>query len=437
MRRALAAVAVVGGLLTLQASSAVATTPPACPSPTVASDGRVTCPAAPVDPNQAAYDQLKKRLGGDVARALTAQQRLALTLDQFAAIEDSLSAEISQQESTIAALAEEIARLNQEISDTQSRIAVEKQQLEAMSRAIYREPSSLWLMIARTGNVHDALVATADAVIAGQRAHALQDKLQADLDKLNADLAKREKDLENESNTLDLLNANLTSLQDVISRQNNVSANLTALVAQLKNARSHVTSQAPDLTATLAQLLEAQERDLILRSYQTAWTQAQVGAGVAMINGKLPAGKTIEGLALSWPMRSFRITQAFGPTTLALEPPLGQYRHFHTGIDISAPLGTPVMAAADGIVVAVGHMASGYGNYVVIAHGATIETLYGHLLATKVSYGDTVRRGQLIGLEGSSGFSTGPHVHFELRVNNAVTDPMPYMPIPGTNWSGQ
>lgn len=415
----------------------MATNPSPCPSPTVASGGRVTCATPPVDPNQAAYNQLKSRLGGDIARALAAQQRLALTLDQFGAIEDSLSSEIAQEESTIAALEEEIAALNQEISDTQARIDVEKQQLAAMSRAIYREPQSLWLMIARTGNLHDALVATADAVVAGQRAHALQDKLQADLDKLNADLAKRQEDLQSKSNTLDLLNANLISLQDVIARENIVSANLTTLVAKLKNARTHITSQAPDLTATLTQLLEAQESDLILRSYQTAWTQAQVGAGIALVTGKLPAGKTVNGLALSWPMRSFTITQAFGPTSVALEPPLGPYRHFHTGIDISAPLGTPVMAAGDGIVVAVGHTASGYGNYVVIAHTSTIETLYGHLLATKVKYGDKVARGQLIGLEGSTGFSTGPHVHFELRVSNQVVNPMPYLPIPGTNWSGQ
>jgi len=393
--------------------------------------------APPVDPNQAAYDQLRTRLGGDIARALTAQQRLALTLHQFAAIGDTLSAEISDEEAVIANLEQQIANLNQEISDTQARIEVEQQQLAAMSRMIYREPTSFWLMVAHTGNLHDALIATADAVVAGQRAHALQERLQADLAKLQSDRDARQKDLDRESNTLDLLNANLISLQDVLSRQNVVSGNLASVMTQLRNAKAHLTNQAPDITATLAQLLEAQERDLILRSYQTAWTQAQVGTGIAMINGKLPTGKTIEGLALSWPLASFTITQVFGPTTLALEPALGPYRHFHTGLDISTVIGTPVMAAADGIVVAVGHTASGYGNFVVIAHGAGIETLYGHLLTTKVSFGDRVSRGQVIGLEGSTGFSTGPHVHFELRINNAVLDPMPYLPIPGTTWSGQ
>jgi len=73
---------------------------------------------------------------------------------------------------------------------------------------------------------------------------------------------------------------------------------------------------------------------------------------------------------------------------------------------------------------------------VIIAHGGGIETLYGHLLATTVSVGARVIRGQEIGLEGSTGFSTGPHVHFELRKDNQVVDPMPYLPVPGTNWAG-
>ncbi|HEY1419939.1 MAG TPA: M23 family metallopeptidase, partial [Candidatus Dormibacteraeota bacterium] len=76
------------------------------------------------------------------------------------------------------------------------------------------------------------------------------------------------------------------------------------------------------------------------------------------------------------------------------------------------------------------------GNYVVIAHGSGVETLYGHLLATSVTTGQIVVRGQQVGREGSTGFSTGPHVHFEVRVNGAVIDPMPYLPIPGTNLAG-
>ena len=435
MRSAAGAATIVAALLALQVSSVAATDPTPCPTPSASSGTRVTCPAAP-DPNQAAYDLLTARLGGDIANALTAEHRLATTLDQFAGIEQSLMSGIAQEEALIARLEAEIARLDAEIADTQARIEVEKQQLAAMARAIYRQPDSFWILIARTGNLREALVATADAAIAGQRAHALQNRLEADLVKLQRDRDARQTDLDRNNNARDLLVANLNSLQEVMDQQNVVSSQLTGLIAQLETAKAQLTNQPPDVTSNLAQLLESQEQDLILRSYQNAWTEAQVGIGLAMINGDLPVGKTIAGLALSWPMVHFTITQAFGPSNVVLEPPFGPYKHFHTGIDLAAPLGTPVMAAADGLVVAVGHSSIGYGNYVVIAHGAGIATLYGHLLLTNASVGDHVGRGQLIGLEGSTGLSTGPHVHFELRVNDLAIDPMPYLPVPGTSWSG-
>ena len=415
-------------------SVAGATSPRPCPSPTASSGERTACPAA--DPTQAAYDLLKARLGGDIAQALDAEQKLNATLDSFSAIEQLLNAEVAQEESVISDLEDQIARLDVQIADTQARIEVEKEQLASLSRAIYRQPDSFWLLIARTGNLHEALMATADAIVAGQRAHVLQTKLEADLAKLQADRLARQDDLDREQNTLDLLNANLSSLQDVLSRQTDVSSQLADLISQIQTAKDQLTNQPPDVTAELAALLESQEADLIQRSYETAWTQAQVGTGLALVNHLLPVGKPIQGLALSWPMTSFTITQPFGPTNVTLEPPFGPYKHFHTGIDIAAPLAAPVMAAADGLVVAVGHSNVGYGNFVVIAHGGGVATLYGHLLQTDVKVDDRAVRGQLIGLEGSTGFSTGPHVHFELRVNDQVVDPMPYLPVPGTNWSG-
>jgi len=437
LRRALGAAALLGTLLALQASTASATdpTPAACPSPAAASGARVDCPA-PTNPNLAAYADLESRLGGDIARALAAEQTLSATLDQFAATQQLLTDQVTQEETMIANLEDEIAKLDAQIADTQARIEVEKAQLAVMSRAIYRQPDSFWLLIARTGNLHEALIATADAVVAGQRAHALQTRLEADLAKLQSDRQARQDDLDRENGTLDLLNANLSSLQEVMSRQTDVSGALGDLITSIQTAKDKLQNVAPDVTTSLAQLLEAQEADLIQRSYETAWSEAQVGVGLALVNRQLPVGRTISGLALAWPMSSFQITQPFGPSTVVLEPAFGPYRHFHTGVDIAAPLGAPVMAAADGLVVAVGHTNIGYGNYVVIAHGGGIATLYGHLLQTNVSAGDRVVRGQVIGLEGSTGLSTGPHVHFELRVNDQAVDPMPYLPVPGTSWSG-
>ncbi|TMC47587.1 MAG: hypothetical protein E6J14_15155 [Chloroflexi bacterium] len=131
------------------------------------------------------------------------------------------------------------------------------------------------------------------------------------------------------------------------------------------------------------------------------------------------------------------LTQPFGATDFGLEPPLVYhgvfYPHFHTGLDLAAPLDAPVRAAADGVVLLAtssvdsqGHYV-GYGNYVLIAHPDGFATLYGHLDRIGVSAGQLVHQGDAIGLEGSTGWSTGPHVHFEIRHKGELLDPAPYL----------
>jgi murein DD-endopeptidase MepM/ murein hydrolase activator NlpD len=424
MKRTAGALALAGALLALGVAGAGATDPSPCPTPTAASGARVTCP----DPNQAAYDQLRTRLGGDLSTALSTQERLAAALRQTSVSVQIVTDQITREEAVISTLEDQIAKLDTQIADTEARIEVEKEQVSAMARAIYRQPDSLWILIARTGNLHDALKATSDMVVAGQRAHALQARLEADLLKLQKDREARVAALDAENATRDRLVANLSALSDLLSVQDDVTTQMADVIAQIQTAQNGLQNQPPDVTAALATLLEAQTQNLIQQSYQQAWTQAHIGAGLAMVTHMLPVGKPIAGLTLSWPMDGAHVTQGFGPTDLLLEPALGPYAHFHTGIDIAAPFGTTVMTAADGVVVAVGHSRIGYGNYVVVAHGGGIMTLYGHLLETNVDVGNKVVRGQRVGLEGSTGWSTGPHVHFELRVNDAVIDPMPYLP---------
>jgi murein DD-endopeptidase MepM/ murein hydrolase activator NlpD len=348
-------------------------------------------------------------------------------LNRTSASVQILTDQVTREETLISSLEDQIAELDSQIADTQARIDVEKEQVAAMARAIYRQPDSLWLLIARTGNVSQALQATSDLVIAGQRAHALQARLEADLVKLQAERDARQADLDRENATLDRLNTSLSTLSDLLSTQTDLSSQVADVITQIQDADNSLQDQPPDVTAELATLLESQAQDLLQQSNQAAWDAAHVGVGEALIAHLLPTGLTISGLVLSWPMAGGRVTQPFGPSDLLLEPPLGKYAHFHTGVDIAAPFGTTVTAAAPGVVVAVGHTNIGYGNYVVISHGGGIMTLYGHLLETDVAVGTTVARGQRVGLEGSTGWSTGPHLHFELRVNDSVVDPMPYL----------
>ncbi len=129
------------------------------------------------------------------------------------------------------------------------------------------------------------------------------------------------------------------------------------------------------------------------------------------------------------------VTQGFGPTIFSAEPPYGGYAHFHTGIDFGLPPGTAVDAAAAGRVVAAGWDSSGFGLRVVIDHGNGIRTLYGHLESIGVAPGDAVQAGQEIGLSGSTGNSTGPHLHFGVERNGRWVDPTPYLQPQGGNAS--
>lgn len=96
----------------------------------------------------------------------------------------------------------------------------------------------------------------------------------------------------------------------------------------------------------------------------------------------------------------------------------------HAGLDFAAPQGTPIYATADGVVKLAGNTGNGYGNYVVINHGYGYETLYGHQYRIKAKAGQRVKRGELIGWVGSTGKSTGPHVHYEVHKNGRHIDPI-------------
>jgi murein DD-endopeptidase MepM/ murein hydrolase activator NlpD len=164
-----------------------------------------------------------------------------------------------------------------------------------------------------------------------------------------------------------------------------------------------------------------------------------LGAG---LNATLPvtgtgiAGVTGPPLApgmLACPVPGSVVSQPFGPSSLSGEPALFGYSHFHAGIDLAAPSGTPVLAAEGGTVSAAHAqlnslgLLTGYGNYVdIIAPGGRLER-YGHLQTWLVSTGQGVQRYQPIGLLDSTGYSTGPHTHFEVRVNGTPVDPAPSM----------
>jgi murein DD-endopeptidase MepM/ murein hydrolase activator NlpD len=160
--------------------------------------------------------------------------------------------------------------------------------------------------------------------------------------------------------------------------------------------------------------------------------KAQIGALVNDLQAQYDAeARTLGGGSgkFGWPERGV-ITQLFGCTDFLAEPynPNCPTRHWHTGLDIATDYGTPIRAADSGVVSYTNcGWGGGYGNFIVINHGNGYATLYAHLSAIYVSAGQPVRRGQTIGAEGSTGFSTGPHLHFEIRYNGAYQNPLSYL----------
>ena len=126
------------------------------------------------------------------------------------------------------------------------------------------------------------------------------------------------------------------------------------------------------------------------------------------------------GGQLAWPAATKYISSPYGYRYL-----FGR-RDFHLGIDLAAGFGTSIYAAGDGVVTYAGWMGS-YGRLIIIKHGNGMETRYAHLNGFNVSVGQAVQRGQRIAPMGSSGNSTGPHLHFEVRVNGSTRNPIDYI----------
>jgi len=134
-------------------------------------------------------------------------------------------------------------------------------------------------------------------------------------------------------------------------------------------------------------------------------------------------------------LRRRGMTPSIWPVSGKLESGMGGRRNpfggrgfeYHEGQDIDASYGTSVMVAAGGTVTIAGRQ-RGYGNVIYVDHGAGLSTRYGHLSEIDVKIGQTVTRGQTIGLVGSTGRSTGPHLHYEVRINNQPVDPRQYLP---------
>ena len=160
--------------------------------------------------------------------------------------------------------------------------------------------------------------------------------------------------------------------------------------------------------------------------YEKAFNEAEKAMDAARADLQKLLSKsgssTYVGGEFRWPTKATRITSYYGTR----KDPITKKQSMHTGIDIGAGMGSEIYAANSGTVIVAGWSSKGYGNYVVVDHGGGKSTLYAHMSKIKTTKGAKVTKGDVIGLVGSTGYSTGPHLHFEILINGKHTNPMNY-----------
>jgi murein DD-endopeptidase MepM/ murein hydrolase activator NlpD len=239
-------------------------------------------------------------------------------------------------------------------------------------------------------------------------------QLLQDIETMRADTeARRELIIEEQERIIKAKNE-LEDKKILIARLREERAGALAEREQVLSSKQVVLSQVKDREGRAQAMLSQLQRDEnAIRAVLAARMSSSVGTSTGS-GGPAPSGQ------FEWPAGG-PLTSSYGYRT---HPIFGDTR-MHTGIDIGAPYGSGVFAAESGTVAFVGAM-SGYGNVIVVDHGGGLATTYNHLSSFGVSRGQTVGRGATIGGIGCSGYCTGPHLHFEVRINGSPIDPMPY-----------
>jgi murein DD-endopeptidase MepM/ murein hydrolase activator NlpD len=384
----------------------------------------------PVDPQQqkAVIDQIRAQLGSNLADALAAQQQLKQSLQNNVAQQKDVQGKIVDVQQKIDDLDVQIAAALAREAFLAERIDSERAQLGELARAIYTAPTSVLVILGQAQSLSDLLTRIADLNVAGSRAAKVKASLAQDLTDLQSVRQKEQDARAEQVKQRTQLASELSQLRALQKQQQKSMAELEVKIAETQGELYLLKTQSASLAQQVTDMLQQQQDAIIAAAMQSVWTQVQLWTQSNNV-GQIPtsAGHSTK-YRFIWPEPKAVISQPFGPSHLVLEPPYGGYPHFHTGIDLVEPFGSPIYAADDGVVALVGTSSSGYGRYVVIAHSGGLDTLYGHLSTALVKVGQLVNQGQTIGLEGSTGNSTGPHLHFELRIKQQPINPTPYLP---------
>jgi murein DD-endopeptidase MepM/ murein hydrolase activator NlpD len=221
------------------------------------------------------------------------------------------------------------------------------------------------------------------------------------------------------------LKAQVTAQEEQLAKQKQVADDARATAADEKAKADDLAAQQQRAQDAATAAEQAQNTALDAAVSQHDEAEAELQAESEKISQQLQAAGSGPALGDGTFLRPVPgpITSPFGYRT----DPITGATAFHSGLDIGAPCGTPIKAAGTGVIISAGFNSGGYGNMTLINHGNGLSTLYGHQSSIIVSAGQSVAQGQVIGYVGSTGKSTGCHLHFEVRVNGNPVDPNGYL----------
>lgn len=360
-------------------------------------------------------DSVQQQMSNASAQKANAEATITNVSEQLHQIQielDQATANLQEYQKQRVAVEQEIAKNEKLLAEAQARLSKREAVFNKRVRDIYINGRLSYL---------DVVVGAKDFSDFANRVEMLRRIIDADIKLINSIKTERE-EINTRKQILEQDRAKVVELE-------NKAKEAQAVIQKKKDEQTAILNKAQSDKATAEQMeadLQASSNAIraMLQQRQAERAAAAAAAAAAAQGGSSGGGGGgwVQGTGqLSWPVNGV-ITSDFGWRN---HPIFGR-QILHSGIDIGVDEGTPVHAADGGVVVYSGWM-DGYGYAVVIDHGNGISTLYGHNSDLAVSEGQTVSKGTVIAYAGSTGNSTGPHVHFEVRVNGDPVDPQGYL----------
>ena len=373
-------------------------------------------------------------LGGAAVASADLEDRLDRTrdrLDQAEQRQGVLTSEVQELNDRIGVLEQQVADLRAQEAAAEAELAAKQAELDEAIANLSEARGRLEILRARLARaleeLSDRLIAIYQAGTPDLVSVLLSSDGFDDLVQRSAYLEAIQDQNENVVDRVRILRdqmkrtvEKLRSAKETIEESRDI---IAAKEAEIASARAGVESQEAELESVRAERqaaldevnshvdhLEEAETELQNKIQQQI---AEATMGVPALPAGTPGAPSSAGFI--WPVNGI-LTSGFGY----------RWGRMHEGIDVAVAEGTPLLAAASGTVIMAGYN-GGYGNYTCIDHGSGLSTCYGHQSGFAVTAGSSVTQGQVIGYSGNTGSSTGPHLHFEVRINGAAVDPLGYL----------